>query len=120
MSRPVPRGPRPVAVRAIGCIIYDVGGTLLYPAPPVEELAAFAEQAGGFRLDHARLRVALPSIRHFFAAHDQPPASPPTPVCTWATAIGTISSAPAPPACPPSWWTATALRPRSIVPSCVR
>lgn len=59
----------------IRCIIYDVGGTLLYPAPPVEELAAFAAEAGGFRLDHARLAAALPNIRHFFAVHDQPLAS---------------------------------------------
>jgi putative hydrolase of the HAD superfamily len=59
----------------IRCIIYDIGGTLLYPSPPVEELAAFAEAAGGFALDHGKLAAALPNIRHFFAGHDQPLAS---------------------------------------------
>jgi HAD superfamily hydrolase (TIGR01549 family) len=61
--------------RVIRCVIYDIGGTLLYPAPPVAELAAFAEQAGGFRLDHGRLAAALPNICHFFAEHDRPLAS---------------------------------------------
>ncbi|MFN8558751.1 MAG: HAD-IA family hydrolase [Dehalococcoidia bacterium] len=56
----------------IRCIIYDIGGTLLYPAPPIEDLAAFAERAGGFTLDHERLAASLPHIRHFFAEHDQP------------------------------------------------
>jgi putative hydrolase of the HAD superfamily len=60
---------------AIRCIIYDVGGTLLYPAPPIEELAVFAERAGGFTLPHERLAAALPNIRHFFAQHDRPLAS---------------------------------------------
>ncbi len=59
----------------IRCIIYDVGGTLLYPAPPVEELCAFAEQAGGFTLPHERLVAAFPDLRHFFAQHDRPLAS---------------------------------------------
>lgn len=60
---------------SIRCIIYDVGGTLLYPAPPVEELCAFAEQAGGFRLPPERLAAALADVRHFFREHDRPLAS---------------------------------------------
>lgn len=59
----------------VRCIIYDVGGTLLYPAPPVEELCAFAEQVGGFRLPHERLAEALAGMRHFFREHDRPLAS---------------------------------------------
>lgn len=64
-----------VPASPIRCLIYDVGGTLLYPAPPVEELCAFAEAAGGFRLPPDRLGAALPEIRHFFAQHDRPLAS---------------------------------------------
>ena len=63
------------ATGGIQCIIYDVGGTLLYPAPPVEELAAYAEQVGGFTLPHERLARALPNVREFFAHHDRPLAS---------------------------------------------
>ncbi len=59
----------------IRCIIYDVGGTLLYPAPPIEELCAFAEEAGGFRLPPERMAAALADVRHFFAEHDRPLAS---------------------------------------------
>lgn len=59
----------------VSCIIYDVGGTLLYPAPPIEEICAFAGDAGGFQVAHEALDRAMPNLRHFFAAHDQPLAS---------------------------------------------
>jgi HAD superfamily hydrolase (TIGR01549 family) len=62
-------------MRSICCVIYDVGGTLLYPAPPIEELCAFAEQTGGFTLPHPRLEAAMPELRHFLAQHDRPLAS---------------------------------------------
>jgi hypothetical protein len=56
----------------IHCVIYDVGGTLIAPAPPIEEICAFAERAGGFTLPHERLAAAMPDLRHFLAQHDHP------------------------------------------------
>jgi putative hydrolase of the HAD superfamily len=56
----------------IRAIIYDVGGTLLYPKPPVEELCAYAEQVSGLHLPHERFGAALPYLRHFMAERDQP------------------------------------------------
>jgi HAD superfamily hydrolase (TIGR01549 family) len=53
-------------------IIYDIGGTLLYPKPPLEELCAYAEQVSGLHIPHARFGEALPYLRHFMAERDQP------------------------------------------------
>lgn len=63
-------GNRPVP--AIRCIIYDVGGTLLRPAPTVEQIAAFVREAAGHDVAHQRLQAAMPDLRHFLALHDQP------------------------------------------------
>src|SRR5437870_4877951 len=59
-------------MKSIKCVIYDVGGTLIYPAPPVEEWCAFAERVGGFALSPEKVAAALPDLRHFLAQHDQP------------------------------------------------
>ncbi len=56
----------------IRCIIYDVGGTLLHPAPGIEQLSAFVRDVSGHDVPHARLAAALPDLRHFLAQHDQP------------------------------------------------
>ncbi len=57
---------------AIRCIIYDVGGTLLRPAPTVEQIAAFVREAAGHDVAHERLAAAMPDLRHFLSLHDQP------------------------------------------------
>jgi HAD superfamily hydrolase (TIGR01549 family) len=56
----------------IKAIIYDIGGTLLYPKPPIEELCAYAEEVSGLHIPHARFGEALPYLRHFMAVRDQP------------------------------------------------
>lgn len=56
-------------------IIYDIGGTLLYPKPPIEELCAYAEEASGLRIPHEAFERALPYLRHFFGERDQPTGS---------------------------------------------
>ncbi|MGH2587398.1 MAG: HAD family hydrolase [Dehalococcoidia bacterium] len=56
----------------IKAIIYDIGGTLLYPKPPIEELCAYAEAASGLHIPHAAFGEALPYLRHFMAERDQP------------------------------------------------
>jgi putative hydrolase of the HAD superfamily len=53
-------------------IIYDIGGTLLYPKPPVEELCTYAEQVSGLHIPHESFAAALPYLRHFMAERDQP------------------------------------------------
>jgi len=56
----------------IKALIYDIGGTLLYPKPPIEELCAYAEEVSGLHIPHARFGEALPYLRHFMAERDQP------------------------------------------------
>jgi putative hydrolase of the HAD superfamily len=56
----------------IRALIYDVGGTLLYPKPPIEELCAYAEEVSGLHIPHEAFGKALPYLRHFMAEHDQP------------------------------------------------
>jgi len=56
----------------IKAIIYDIGGTLLYPKPPIEELCAHAEAASGLHIPHEAFGEALPYLRHFMAERDQP------------------------------------------------
>jgi HAD superfamily hydrolase (TIGR01549 family) len=56
----------------IKAVIYDVGGTLLYPKPPIEELCAYAEQVSGLHIPHEAFAKALPYLRHFMAERDQP------------------------------------------------
>lgn len=56
----------------IKAIIYDIGGTLLYPKPAVEELCAYAEQVSGLSIPHEAFDAALPYLRHFMAERDQP------------------------------------------------
>src|SRR6476646_3310757 len=56
----------------IRAIIYDVGGTLLYPKPPVEELCAYAEEVSGLHIPHEDFGKALPYLRHFFGELDHP------------------------------------------------
>jgi len=59
----------------IRALIYDVGGTLLYPKPPIEELCAYAEAVSGLQIPHEAFGKALPYLRHFFAEYDQPAGS---------------------------------------------
>lgn len=59
----------------IRAIIYDIGGTLLYPKPPIEELCAHAEAVSGLHIPHAAFERALPYLRHFFAERDLPVGS---------------------------------------------
>ena len=56
----------------IKALIYDIGGTLLYPKPPIEELCAYAEEATGLHIPHEAFAKALPYLRHFFGERDQP------------------------------------------------
>lgn len=56
----------------IKALIYDIGGTLLYPKPPVEELCAYAEEASGLHIPHEAFAEALPYLRHFMGERDQP------------------------------------------------
>ena len=56
----------------IKALIYDIGGTLLYPKPPVEELCAYAEEISGLHIPHEAFEQALPYLRHFMAERDQP------------------------------------------------
>ena len=56
----------------IKALIYDIGGTLLYPKPPIEELCAYAEEASGLHIPHEAFGRALPYLRHFIAERDQP------------------------------------------------
>ena len=56
----------------IKALIYDVGHTLLYPKPPLEELCAHAEEVSGLHIPHEAFGKALPYLRHFFQDWDQP------------------------------------------------
>jgi len=56
----------------IKAIIYDIGGTLLYPKPPIDELCAYAEDVSGLHIPHEAFGKALPYLRHFMAERDQP------------------------------------------------
>ena len=56
----------------IRAIIYDIGGTLLYPKLPIEELCAYAEEVSGLHIPHEAFGKALPYLRHFFGERDQP------------------------------------------------
>jgi putative hydrolase of the HAD superfamily len=56
----------------IKAIIYDIGGTLLYPKPPIEALCSYAEEVSGLRIPHEAFGKALPYLRHFMAERDQP------------------------------------------------
>lgn len=56
----------------IKAVIYDVGGTLLYPKPPIEELCAYAEEVSGLHIPPEAFGKALPYLRHFMAERDQP------------------------------------------------
>jgi putative hydrolase of the HAD superfamily len=56
----------------IKAIIYDIGGTLLYPKPPIEALCTYAEEASGLRIPHEAFGAALPYLRHFMDERDQP------------------------------------------------
>jgi putative hydrolase of the HAD superfamily len=56
----------------IKALIYDIGGTLLYPKPPIEELCAYAEEVSGLHLPHEAFGKALPYLRHFMGERDQP------------------------------------------------
>lgn len=59
----------------IRAVIYDIGGTLLYPKPPIEALCAHAETESGLQVPHEAFARALPYLRHFFGERDQPPGS---------------------------------------------
>lgn len=56
----------------IRAIIWDIGGTLLYPKPPIEELCAYAETQSGLHIPHEQFGAGLPYLRHFFREWDQP------------------------------------------------
>lgn len=56
----------------IKALLYDIGGTLLYPKPPLEELCAHAEAVSGLHVPHEAFGQALPYLRHFFGERDQP------------------------------------------------
>src|SRR5215216_610556 len=56
----------------IKALIYDIGGTLLYPKPPIEEMCACTQRMCGLHIPHARFGEALPYLRHFMAERDQP------------------------------------------------
>jgi putative hydrolase of the HAD superfamily len=56
-------------------LIYDIGGTLLYPKPPIEELCAYAEEVSGLHIPHEAFGKALPYLRHFMGERDQPAGS---------------------------------------------
>ncbi len=59
----------------IKALIYDIGGTLLYPKPPIEELCTYAEDVSGLHIPHEAFGQALPYLRHFFGERDQPAGS---------------------------------------------
>lgn len=59
----------------IECIIYDVGHTLLLPAPSTDEIRAHAEALGGFSVDAEAFRAALPNAGLFLKQFDEPFAS---------------------------------------------
>jgi FMN phosphatase YigB (HAD superfamily) len=56
----------------IRALIYDIGGTVLYPKPPIAELCAYAEEVSGLHIPHEAFGKALPYLRHFMAERDQP------------------------------------------------
>lgn len=53
-------------------MIYDVGGTLLYPKPPIEELCAHAEAVSGVHVPHEAFARALAELRIIFRERDVP------------------------------------------------
>lgn len=59
----------------IDCIIYDVGHTLLLPAPSVDEIREYAESLGGFAIDAETFRASLPNAGQFLKQFDEPFAS---------------------------------------------
>lgn len=58
--------------RDIRCIIYDVGGTLLQPAPLEAALRQVERQSGGLGAPIDKIIAALPNVSWHLRRHDEP------------------------------------------------